>query len=63
MTNSNELYKTVENIRKAKYSNIPQRLVKSILFQEIEYEDDRSIAYKKITEIIREYIDQETADA
>ena len=56
MTNQ-ELLDTIEEIRKKNYPNVPADLVKQIVMAEQNFIENRSEAYKRISQAIDEYLD------
>ena len=57
-TNFSDLLKTVEEIREEYYPDLNPSLVEKILHIEAMYQDDRVVASKKLTEVIRNYIEK-----
>lgn len=57
--NLDELLKTLEKIRTEKYPHIPKDLVESIVKEEFENQDSRTLANERVGKIIGLFLDKQ----
>ena len=57
--NLDELLKTLEKIRAEKYPHIPKELVESIVKEEFENQDSRTLANERVGKIIGLFLDKQ----
>lgn len=61
MTGDEELLDTMEQIRKAKFTDIPAELVKEIVLVEANYTDNRVETYRRLEKVIDAYLEKQAA--
>jgi hypothetical protein len=61
MTPEQELLDTIEEIRKKKFPELPTELVKQIVLIERDFTDNRQEAFKRISGIIDEHLNNNPA--
>lgn len=61
MTGDEELLDTMEQIRKAKFADVPAELVKKIVLVEANYTDNRVEAYRRIEKTLDAYLEKQAA--
>jgi hypothetical protein len=55
----NDLVKTLEEIRKEKYPNIPKEMVREIVEAEFKSVEERSQAPGRVKDIVESHLDEE----
>ena len=60
-TPEQDLLDTIEKIRHQKFPEIPTELVKQMILIERDFTDNRQEAYKRISQVIEEYLDKNAA--
>lgn len=60
-TPEQDLLDTIEKIRQQKFPEIPTELVKQMILIERDFTDNRQEAYKRISQVIDEYLDKNAA--
>jgi hypothetical protein len=61
MTGDEELLDTIEQIRNAKFADIPAELVKEIVLIEANYTDNRVEAYRRVAQAIDAYLEKQAS--
>jgi hypothetical protein len=61
MKGDEELLDTVEQIRKAKFPDVPADLVQKLLLIEANYTENRVEAYRRIEKAIDAYLEKQAA--
>jgi hypothetical protein len=59
MTTEHELLDTVEDIRKKLFPELPPDLIKQIITIEKDFTENRQEAYKRISQVVDEYMAQQ----
>jgi hypothetical protein len=60
MNPGQELLDTIEQIRKQKFSEVPEDLVRQIVTIETDFTDNRQEAYKRISQAIDDHLGTDT---
>jgi len=59
MNETEDMAQVIEKLRSERFPSLPKDLVKHILEIEVEFYEDRGQVFKRIEEIVEQYLDTE----